>query len=86
MTNYLLTGRKDDPHPARVLWTSTRELALEEPREAAVLMRATAAHGNTEKPVQHLSMGLLRGHHHWIPHCLGAAMIGVLSGPNTLRV
>jgi hypothetical protein len=63
LTGYLLTGRKDDPHPDRVLWTSTRELALENPREAAVLMRSTAALGNTEKPVQHISISLARGEH-----------------------
>ena len=63
LTRYLLTGQKDNPHPDRVLWTSTRELALEEPREAAWLMRVTAAQGSTEKPVQHLSISLAPGEH-----------------------
>jgi hypothetical protein len=63
LTRYLLTGKKDDPHPDRVLWTSTRELALEDPREAAVLMRRTAALGHTDKPVQHLSISLAPGEH-----------------------
>lgn len=63
LTRYLLTGKKDDPHPDRVLWTSTRELALEDPREAAVLMRATAALGQTDKPVQHFSISLGPGEH-----------------------
>ena len=63
LTHYLLTGKKDDPRPDRVLWTSTRELALEDPREAAVLMRATAALGQTDKPVQHLSISLAPGEH-----------------------
>lgn len=61
LTRYLLTGKKDDPRPDRVLWTSTRELALEDPREAAVLMRATAALGQTDKPVQHFSISLAPG-------------------------
>lgn len=63
LTRYLLTGRKDEPNPDRVLWTSTRELALEDPREAAVLMRATAAQGHTDKPVQHMSISLAPGEH-----------------------
>lgn len=63
LTRYLLTGRKDDPHPDRVLWTSTRELVLDDPQEAAVLMRSTAALGQTEKPVQHISISLAPGEH-----------------------
>jgi hypothetical protein len=63
LTHYLLTGKKDDPRPDRVLWTSTRELALEDPREAAVLMRATAVLGHTDKPVQHISISLAPGEH-----------------------
>jgi|GEM_PF-1523013 len=63
LTRYLMTGRKEDPNPDRVLWTSTRELVLEEPREAAMLMRATAAQGQTAKPVQHLSISLAPGEH-----------------------
>jgi hypothetical protein len=58
-----LTGKKDEPNPDRVLWTSTRELALEEPEAAAVVMRATAAQGHTEKPLQHLSISLAPGEH-----------------------
>jgi hypothetical protein len=58
LTRYLLTGRKDEPNPDRVLWTSTRELALDDPRQAAMLMRATAAQGHTDKPAQHLSISL----------------------------
>jgi hypothetical protein len=63
LTRYLMTGRKDEPNPDRVLWTSTRELVLEEPREAAMLMRVTAAQGRTDKPVQHLSISLALGEH-----------------------
>lgn len=63
LTRYLMTGRKDNPNPDRVLWTSTRELALDDPREAACLMRATAAQGRTNKPVQHLSISLAPGEH-----------------------
>jgi hypothetical protein len=63
LTRYLLTGKKDEANPERVLWTSTRELALDEPRHAAAVMRATAAQGQTEKPVQHLSISLPPGEH-----------------------
>jgi hypothetical protein len=63
LTRYLLTGKKDDPRPDRVLWTSTRELALEDPREAAVLMRATASLGRTDKPVEHFSISFAPGEH-----------------------
>lgn len=49
-TRYLLQGKKDNPNPDRVLWTSTRELTLEEPQQAAFIMRATAALGRTDKP------------------------------------
>jgi hypothetical protein len=58
LTRYLLHGEKDNPSPDRVLWTSTRELTLEDPQQAAILMRATAAQGRTDKPVQHLSISL----------------------------
>jgi hypothetical protein len=58
LTRYLLHGEKDNPNPDRVLWTSTRELTLEDPQQAAILMRATAAQGRTDKPVQHLSISL----------------------------
>ncbi|HEX9943499.1 MAG TPA: relaxase/mobilization nuclease domain-containing protein [Thermoanaerobaculia bacterium] len=63
LTRYLLFGKKADPKPERVEWTSARELALEDPREAAVLMRMTAAQGRTEEPVQHLSISLAPGEH-----------------------
>jgi hypothetical protein len=63
LTRYLLNGRADEPRPDRVLWTSTRELAFEDPRDAAVLMRATASQGRTAKPVQHLSISLAPGEH-----------------------
>jgi hypothetical protein len=58
VTRYLLQGEKDHPNPDRVLWTSTRELILEDPQQAAFIMRATAAQGRTDKPVQHLSISL----------------------------
>jgi Relaxase/Mobilisation nuclease domain len=58
LTRYLLQGEKDNPNPDRVLWTSTRELTLEDPQQTAILMRATAAQGRTDKPVQHLSISL----------------------------
>ncbi len=57
-TRYLLQGKKDNPNPDRVLWTSTRELTLGDPQQAAILMRATAAQGRTDKPVQHISISL----------------------------
>ena len=57
-TRYLLQGKKDNPNPDRVLWTSTRELTLEEPQQAAFIMRATAALGRTDKPVEHISISL----------------------------
>ena len=63
LTRYLLTGRKDEPNPDRVLWTSTRELALDEPRQAAMVMRATASQGRTDKPTQHLSISLAPHEH-----------------------
>ena len=63
LTRYLLTGKKEEANPERVLWTSTRELALDEPRDAAALMRATAAQGQTDKPVQHFSISLRPGEH-----------------------
>lgn len=63
LTRYLLQGTKDNPDPGRVLWTSTRELALEDPRDAALLMRRTAALGRTDKPAQHLSISLAPGEH-----------------------
>ena len=58
LTRYLLHGKKDNPNPDRVLWTSTRELILEDPQQAAFIMRATAALGRTDKPVQHFSISL----------------------------
>jgi hypothetical protein len=58
LTRYLLQGEKDNPNPDRVLWTSTRELSLDDPQQAAILMRATAAQGRTDKPVQHISISL----------------------------
>ena len=63
LTRYLLQGRKDDPHPERVAWTSTRELALEEPRHAASLMHATASQGRAQDPVEHFSISLAPGEH-----------------------
>lgn len=63
LTRYLLTGRKEELNPDRVLWTSTRELALDDPRQAAQVMRATASQGQTDKPVQHLSISLAPGEH-----------------------
>ncbi len=57
-TRYLLQGKKDNPNPDRVLWTSTRELTLEEPQQAAFIMRSTAALGRTDKPVEHISISL----------------------------
>ena len=63
LTRYLLHGEKDKPIPDRVLWTSTRELALDEPEQAAILMRMTAAQGRTKKPVHHLSISLAPGEH-----------------------
>ena len=63
LTRYLLYGKKADPKPDRVEWTSTRELALEDPREAALLMRMTAAQGRTDEPVHHLSISLAPGEH-----------------------
>lgn len=63
MTRYLLTGPKDDLNPERVLWTSTRELSLDDPRQAALLMRTTAAQGHTDKPLQHLSIALPPNEH-----------------------
>jgi hypothetical protein len=63
LTRYLLTGRKGEPNPDRVLWTSTRELALDEPRQAAMVMRATASQGRTDKPTHHLSISLAPHEH-----------------------
>lgn len=63
LTRYLLYGKKNDPKPDRVEWTSARELALEDPREAALLMRMTAAQGRTEEPVHHLAISLAPGEH-----------------------
>ncbi len=63
LTRYLLNGKSDDLNPGRVLWTSTRELALDDPGQAAVVMRMTAAQGKTDKPVQHLSVSLAPGEH-----------------------
>lgn len=63
LTRYLLMGGREDPNPGRVLWTSTRELAVDDPHDAAVVMRATAAQGKTDKPVQHLSISLAPGEH-----------------------
>src|SRR4051794_3925489 len=63
LTRYLMSGRKDNPNPDRVLWTSTRELVLDDPREAAMMMRFTAGQGRTAKPVQHLSITLAPGEH-----------------------
>ena len=58
LTRYLLHGKKDNPNPERVLWTSTRELALEDPQQAAILMRMTAAQGRTQEPVEHISISI----------------------------
>jgi hypothetical protein len=63
LTKYLMTGRKDNPNPDRVAWTSTRELLLEEPRDAAWMMRLTASLGNAKKPVEHISISLAPGEH-----------------------
>jgi Relaxase/Mobilisation nuclease domain len=63
LTRYLLNGKRDDPKPERVEWTSSRELALEDPYEAAILMRMTAAQGRAAKPVEHFSISLAPGEH-----------------------
>ena len=63
LCRYLLTGKKDKPNPERVAWTSTRELALEDPKEAALLMRRTAALGRAREPLEHLSFSLAPGEH-----------------------
>jgi hypothetical protein len=62
LTRYLFNGKQDDLNPGRVLWTSIRELALDDPREAALVMRMTAQ-GQTDKPVQHFSISLAPGEH-----------------------
>ncbi len=58
LTRYLFTGDRDQPNPARVAWTSTRNLAVDSPHEAAYIMRATAELGRTDQPVYHLSISI----------------------------
>ncbi|HXB23566.1 MAG TPA: relaxase/mobilization nuclease domain-containing protein [Gemmatimonadaceae bacterium] len=54
LIRYLLHGRSGMEH-SRVAWTMQRNLALDDPERAAVLMRATAAQNHRiEQPVYHL--------------------------------
>lgn len=54
LIRYLLHGRSGEEH-SRVAWTMQRNLALDDPERAAVLMRATAAQNHrVEQPVYHL--------------------------------
>jgi len=54
LIRYLLHGRSGMEH-SRVAWTMQRNLALDDPERAAVLMRATAAQNHrVEQPVYHL--------------------------------
>lgn len=62
LQNYLLHGR-NGASPDRSVWTSTRNLAISNPEQAAQVMRATAsgAPRGTESPVYHLSVSLAPG-------------------------
>ena len=62
LQNYLLHGR-NGASPDRAVWTSTRNLAINNPEQAAQVMRATASRAprGTETPVYHLSVSLAPG-------------------------
>jgi hypothetical protein len=62
LQNYLLHGR-NGASPDRAVWTSTRNLAINNPEQAAQVMRATASRAprGTETPVYHLSVSLATG-------------------------
>ncbi len=62
LQNYLLHGR-NGASPDRAVWTSTRNLATNDPEQAAQVMRATASRAprGTETPVYHLSVSLAPG-------------------------
>lgn len=52
---YLIEGKKAEPDPDRVRWSSTRNLGVEDPNLAPRLMRATANESaRCEKPAYHL--------------------------------
>ncbi|HUE97072.1 MAG TPA: relaxase/mobilization nuclease domain-containing protein, partial [Longimicrobiaceae bacterium] len=61
LVRYLETG-KDGASPDRVDWVEARNLATDDPRTAAILMRATAHQSDrVEKPVYHLSISFDHG-------------------------
>jgi len=64
LIDYLEKGARDHPNPARVEWSSTRNLDTENPSEAAQLMRYAASENpKVKKPVYHFGLSLDEGEH-----------------------
>jgi Ti-type conjugative transfer relaxase TraA len=64
VVRYLQQGPRDRPNPARVAWSSTRNLDTDNPAEAAQLMRYAASEKpRVEEPVYHFGLSLAEGEH-----------------------
>ena len=64
LVRYLQRGSRDHPNPARVAWSSTRNLDTEDPAEAAQLMRYAASENpRVREPVYHFGLSLAEGEH-----------------------
>src|SRR6202166_518256 len=64
LIRYLQQGHRDRPDPARVAWSSTRNLDTDNPAEAAQLMRYAASENpRVEEPVYHFGLSLAEGEH-----------------------
>ena len=64
LVSYLQKGPLDDLNPARVEWSSTRNLDTDDPAEAAQLMRYQASENpKVAKPVYHFGLSLDEGEH-----------------------
>jgi Ti-type conjugative transfer relaxase TraA len=64
LVSYLQRGPRDHPNPARVAWSSTRNLDTEDPAEAAQLMRYAASENpRVKEPVYHFGLSLAEGEH-----------------------
>lgn len=61
---YLREGKRGQPKPDRVLWSSTRQLDTDDTRSAARIMQAHAGeHPRVERPVYHFGLSLDEGEH-----------------------
>jgi len=64
LISYLQQGHRDHLDPARVAWSSTRNLDTDNPAEAAQLMRYAASENpRVEEPVYHFGLSLAEGEH-----------------------